>query len=250
MGALLAERLKGSFVSLRDLMTRVELGEGELKTLIKVGALDRIGGDRSRRQLLWQLGAWQPTLARQRSRIGGEKAPARQESMPLAEFVLGQADQLPDAPEYTPQEKARLEEHYLGFTIATRPLDFYAAELAKHKPIPSHELAQHIGASIVLAGRPIAGRRHITKQGQWLLFLSLEDNSGIMELVLFPAVYSQYAAELRPGGPYLVRGTIESPHPGELTIIVEKIRSLNRLSVEEETEMAGSGELGPVSKSS
>ena len=39
----------------------------------------------------------------------------------------------------------------------------------------------------------MGGQRHITKQGQWMLFLSLEDNAGIMELVLFPRVNREFA---------------------------------------------------------
>ncbi len=123
-----------------------------------------------------------------------------------------------------------LEEHLLGFALDARPLEFYAEELRKYGPLPSPALQEHVRESVVIAGRPIAGRRHITKQGQWLLFLTLEDDEGIMELVLFPRVYRQYAGELSRGGPFLVRGTVESPQPGELTLVVEKVKSLNGLS--------------------
>ena len=75
----------------------------------------------------------------------------------------------------------------------------------------------------------IAGRRQIAKAGQWLLFMSLEDDQGIMELVLFPRVYREYAGELRLGWPFIVRGRIESPRSGELTVLVQKVKSLSGL---------------------
>jgi DNA polymerase III alpha subunit len=51
--ALLAARRDGGcFVSLRDLLTRVPLSKAEITTLIEVGALDRIAGERSRPELL------------------------------------------------------------------------------------------------------------------------------------------------------------------------------------------------------
>jgi DNA polymerase III alpha subunit len=51
--ALLAARRDGGrFVSLRDLLTRVPLSKAEITTLIEVGALDRIAGERRRPELL------------------------------------------------------------------------------------------------------------------------------------------------------------------------------------------------------
>lgn len=164
-GRIITARRAGRFGSLHDFMLRVELEERELRALIKVGAFDEIAGGKTRRQLLWQTVGWQAAL----DDVGKHAGPAKQQgSLPRDEFVLPPTEQLPDVGEYSASQRAQLEEHYLGFTLAARPLDFYEEQLRQHEPVASVDLEEYIGRSVVLAGRVLTARRHITKTGRWL----------------------------------------------------------------------------------
>jgi DNA polymerase III alpha subunit len=62
-----------------------------------------------------------------------------------------------------------------------------------------------------VAGVIAAGRQHLTKDGGWMLFISLQDATGLIEVVLFPEVYKEYRTVIANGGhgPYLIRGSVQ-----------------------------------------
>ena len=60
-----------------------------------------------------------------------------------------------------------------------------------------------------------------------MLFLSVEDLEGMMEVVVFPDVYRQYRDELRGSGPYLIRGVVEwDEERGEPWLRAVKIKKI------------------------
>jgi len=57
----------------------------------------------------------------------------------------------------------------------------------------------------------VAGRRHITKSGEWMLFMTLQTVDGLVESVLFPEAYKEHARTLANYGygPYIIKGQVQ-----------------------------------------
>jgi DNA polymerase III alpha subunit len=203
---LVARRDGGSFVSLRDLLTRVPLSKAEVTTLIEVGALDRVAAERSRPELLWQARLWLPAIERARERAGGTS----QSRLPLLEPLPELPPTMPALRPYSPAELLHLEQTALGCTISANPMTPYASQLTRYNALPASELAAHAGRSVVVGGLPVAVRRHLTHAGEWMLFLTLQDPTDLLEVVVMPDSYTAALPTLAASGPVVVRGLVEA----------------------------------------
>jgi DNA-directed DNA polymerase III PolC len=202
---LAARRGGGPFLSLYDLLQRVPLHKHEIEALIQAGALDRLGGGRSRAALLWQAHLW---LAARQTR---ERVPRGQEALPLED--TGSLEELealiPVNRRHTLLQTLQLERAALGFTLSAHPLAPYGPALERAGVVGADALAGCVGQEALVAGWPVAARPHLTKAGRWMGFLTLLDRTGMVEVVILPDRYAALASRLRPDGPLLVRGPVE-----------------------------------------
>jgi DNA polymerase III alpha subunit len=219
---LTARRDGGSFVSLRDLLTRVTLSKAEIATLIEVGALDRIAGERSRPELLWQARLWLPAIERARERSTG----GGQIRLPLLEPLPELPPTMPALRPYSPAELLNLEQTALGCTISANPVIPYAPQFARYSAIPASELAAHTGKSVIVGGWPVAVRRHLTHAGEWMLFLTLQDATDLLEVVVMPDSYAAALPALAAGGPVIARGQLEAADHGGAVVRATRLRAL------------------------
>lgn len=128
--------------------------------------------------------------------------------------ILGRATfemEVPELDDYTLAEKLRLEREVLGFTLSKNEMELYAEARALQNTVPSSLLPGYAGQQVSVAGVIAAGRRHLTKDGGWMLFISVQDAAGLIEVVLFPEVYKAYNAVISNGGhgPYVITGTVQ-----------------------------------------
>jgi len=75
---------------------------------------------------------------------------------------------------------------------------------------------------VELVGWLAASRPVRTSEGRWMRFLTLEDESGIAEVVLFPDVYARDGHRLRGRGPFRIRGRVED-QMGACTLHAEQV---------------------------
>jgi DNA polymerase-3 subunit alpha len=118
---------------------------------------------------------------------------------------------VPHMDDYTPAEKLHLEHEALGFSLSSNEMELYSVEAAARGAVSSRDLPGHAGREVRVAGVIAAGRRHLAKDGEWMLFLTLQDTQGLIEVVLFPDAYRENGDVLANGGfgPYLVRGQVQ-----------------------------------------
>jgi error-prone DNA polymerase len=76
-------------------------------------------------------------------------------------------------------------------------------------PIACAEVSAFRGARVSLRGWPAATRHVRTAGGQAMRFVTLEDESGLAELVVFPDVYERDGARLAEAGVWVVTGVVE-----------------------------------------
>ena len=73
-----------------------------------------------------------------------------------------------------------------------------------------------------VAGVLFAQRRARTKDDRFMKFLSLEDETGVVEAVLLPDAYQRLGGRLTTRGPYIVTAAVED-HMGALSLIVSDL---------------------------
>lgn len=83
------------------------------------------------------------------------------------------------------------------------------ADVRPVNPTPCGELARHASGRITLRGWPAATRRVRTEGGELMRFLTLEDESGLAEVILFPDVYRRDGHRLAEHGVVCVTGVVE-----------------------------------------
>jgi error-prone DNA polymerase len=164
----------GEFTCVEDLATRVQdLNRKELVALARIGALNSLGQVRHRRDALWQVQeAGRPVGPLLR---GGEVNPAGpHRPMPLRQM--------------TNDERIAADYAGVGLTTGPHPMAYHRRALRREGVLSSEDLLHaQSGRSIRIAGGVIARQRPGTAKG--FVFLSLEDETGIANVIVAPNVF-------------------------------------------------------------
>lgn len=164
--------MNGSYKSVEDLALRVpELNRGDLSQLARIGALNSLGGVEHRRDAIWQI---------------------EQASRPVGDLLRGSstAGEIEDSPLKKMQPEERLVADYAGTGLTTGPHPMaFRRELLRSSGVLSSCELQHQpnGRVVCAAGAVIARQRPGTAQG--FIFLSMEDETGIANIIVNPGLY-------------------------------------------------------------
>lgn len=222
ISAIIAERKQtGPFVSLSDFAGRVKTRNFNKKSweaLVKSGALDSFG---ERNQM---LAVTESVL--EYSRNAQKQAAAGQSSL-FVGHPAGQSDelQLPAVTAATEAEKLSWEKELLGLYVSSHPLK-NDLPLLRRFATPINQLTAAQDNSYQTIGGIITRIQQIvTKKGDPMCFADIEDDSGKLELVVFPNVYTEAKTRLAVDQIVAVRGKI-SDKDGELKLLADSIKSL------------------------
>ena len=190
--AILASRAAAPFSSIQDLVDRVpELRKDELRKLSEIGALNFITETPSHRR----AALWDSELA---IRPAG----------PLLAASLATSSESPLAPMNSSE---RLNSDFRGthLTIGKHPMAFHRDKLNLLGVTPAREL-KFIGngRSVRIAGCIICRQRPGTAKG--LLFLSIEDETGISNAVVMPDVFDRERATILHNSYLVVEGQMQN----------------------------------------
>lgn len=206
ISAIVGEReAGGAFRSLEDFLRRVRAERDEIEALIKCGAFDDVGG-MTRPAMLWQWNLLQSRGQYKNARvravgasIGTATASAAAITMatddaPVLFAEMEQGDSIALAlsemhtSDYTPEQALRYEREILEVCVSGHPLDF----LPRHGEVWSDELPKLHGKRVKLCGWVVTYRHVGTKNYRNMMFVTLEDQHGLFEVILFPDVYDKY----------------------------------------------------------
>jgi DNA polymerase-3 subunit alpha len=207
---LRARKEGGAFTSIENFMSRVQpriVNRKTLESLVKAGALDRFG-DRS--QLLHNLDVMIAYAGRLQKQLqsgqtdlfgGGEEA--------ASDTIIKLALE-PAAVTYTPRDQLLWERELLGLYLSQHPLSMYEAYLSE-QTVPINSLKpEHEGRLVVIGGAVNEVREITTKNGQKMAFVKLEDQTGNVELIVFPGSYQQTLGIWERDKVLLVKGKISA----------------------------------------
>jgi DNA polymerase-3 subunit alpha len=137
--------------------------------------------------------------------------------------------ELPDLGEWEEKEKLKREKEALGFYITGHPLDRYEAEVKHFATCNIQDLSTLTDRMTVKVAGVIENLKiKRTKRGEKMALVSLEDQTGSVEVIVFPDVFSGYSALLKSEEPLLISGTAEVDD-NTVKIISQEISSLERV---------------------
>jgi len=221
-----AREQNGSFKSLTDFCQRIDLRQVNrrvIESLVKCGAFGSLGLNRA--QLLAVLDqSLDSAQAYQRDRAQGQVS--------LLDLV-GEGDRgdciserIPDLPEFGPRELLGMEKEMLGFYVSGHPVASYAEQI---KAQTSYEIAKlplvEDGTRVNLGGIITYVRRAITRKGEAMAYITLEDTGGMVEALVFPRTYSQLNTLLEEDRVVIMSGRLAKSED-ELKIFVDGIQWL------------------------
>ena len=198
----------------------------------QLAAARALPGERARRALAQaraNTGGW----ARNGLGLGGaELAPGETGALFLEPETPGLV--LPGLPDWDARTRALCEFECLGLTLGAHPTELFAcageeraaragtAELQPVNRTSCAALERFVGGRVTLRGWLAASRHVRTANGRTMRFLTLEDETGLAEVVLFPPVYQSDGHRLASRGPFLVTGVVED-QLGARTLHAERI---------------------------
>jgi error-prone DNA polymerase len=199
-----ARDLGGLFRSVHEFCWRTRLRRESVENLIRAGAFDSLG--LNRRELLWQLGlVWQRAGAQMPLSL-----PTKQDEVSLEDFGRWE----------------RLVAGYqvLGFSTDDHPMSIIRPTLDSGISSTVDLDAINDGAQVRVAGLVVCRQRPSTASG--FLFLSLEDEYGLMNVIVRPKVYERYRAVARTVSFLTIGGQMQR-HEGVTNIIAASLVPMN-----------------------
>ncbi|MFH1601862.1 MAG: DNA polymerase III subunit alpha [Candidatus Shapirobacteria bacterium] len=196
----------GEFSSLADFCQRTstqKINKKVLESLIKAGAVDQFG---KKAAILFSL---------DKIRQAAEDEEKRKADGQTSLFASDNKNsslkvELPKIEEFSIQEVLEFEKQLFGFFLSQDPS---AKEMAKFKNLASHrlnDLEEQIGNRIRVIGTIISIRTILTKKNQQeMAFITINDDLGQLEAVIFPGIYQESGAVLLQNGVVLIEGRLE-----------------------------------------
>jgi DNA polymerase III alpha subunit len=201
------------FASLEDFLTRADPPRQEAENLAKVGAYEGWGTIPAILRRM-QGGGWQ---AMQPSLF--EYA---QSGLTGVIFRSGAGED-----DWTIDQKVTAQQELLGTSLVAYPLDLVSDKISAAGAITTVDAAGRVGQHVTVAGIRQSGHRSRTAKGDPMLFLTLEDLAGMLDVAVFPDVYRQVRDFIHTPAPFLVTGLVKSdPGRSEPLLVAEKIRRL------------------------
>ncbi|HMI53223.1 MAG TPA: DNA polymerase III subunit alpha [Candidatus Saccharimonadales bacterium] len=202
---------KGPFSSLYDFCERIEsrfLNKRVFESLIRSGALDSLG---PRESMMASVDDAVNALQRaSRSRESGQHGLFGGAAAPSAITF-----ELRDAAPWSEEERLASEYAMLGFYVSGHPLARYASRLQELKTVSLDQVVgQRDGKEIAVAALIVGTRPMRSKKGaKWAIF-TLQDMTGVQELLAFPESFARLEQHLKPGTPLLLKVRVQVEEAG------------------------------------
>ena len=238
---LVAERTAGGrFTGFDEFCRRMygqDLNRRAIESLIRVGAFDSLG---CKRKALLQV------MDRVLDGVASAGRKNVQGQMDFFDLDAGGEDapaptlELPDVPEFTKAERMTMEREMTGLYLSGHPMDDYREKAERAGAVPIGRILSDFareggperfadGQYVTVAGVVGAHRTRATKNNSLMAYVTLEDDSGALELVVFQRALDAGGGYIQDNAPLLVRGRISARDEKDPQITVDSIRPLSDL---------------------
>ena len=230
---------RGSYKDLEDFIKRLtaetrDINKRSLESLIKAGAFDCFG--KTRRQLL---------VSYEKVMDGALKAKKTNIAGQMSLFDFADEDdceamrfQYPDVGELPKEELLGYEKEVLGVYVSGHPLQEYQRTLLRETDQTasrfiadeeSGEVEVINGTSCVVGGQVTDNHVIYTKKGDQMSFVTLEDLTGTVEIVVFPSVYKECAQLLATkDAKVIIEGRVQTEAEKDAKVIASSVHVLEK----------------------
>jgi error-prone DNA polymerase len=186
----IVEARTSPYGSVAELAARAKVGRGVVQRLAEAGALGSLALDR--RAALWQALDQTPHV----------------ENLPLLAGLDEGDPQPPALPQLTPQEEVFADYQSAGLSLRAHPVSFFRADLDRIAVTPAAQLVHwpH-GRTVKAAGLVLMRQRPGTAKG--ITFVTLEDETGIANLIIHARVWKQFELAARRAAALIAQGRLE-----------------------------------------
>lgn len=237
--SLVLEREKnGKYTSMREFFERLEgeLNSRAIESLIKSGAFDSIGGNRSQylesyKKVYSSLNQMKKNTIQGQLNLFSMSNDKENESL--------QKDDLPNIKEFTKKEMLAMEKEMLGIYISGHPLDDYKDFLSKFISTTSLNFIMSDDTdyykikdneNVIIGGIINNISIKYTKTNKQMAFLNLEDEFGNIEVIMFPDVFTKCSSFIERDKVIIIEGKASISEDQSPKVICSKIKSYDSLS--------------------
>ncbi len=212
--------MDGKFINFKDFLERVEahdsraLNKKGLESLIKAGAFDSMGYDRSKLMAVYEK-AMTNVHEGQKVNVKGQ--------MNLLDMAEDKDEEktndisLPDISEYPKNVKLSLEKDVLGFYISDHPLSEASDKLKNtvnfktnyREQLTEQQIQRLDNRFVTMAGIITSKSEIVTKKRSLMAFANIEDLYGSIEMIIFPEVYKKYRSLIEDDNVVLAKGKLQ-----------------------------------------
>jgi error-prone DNA polymerase len=204
--AIVRARSGGPYQSIDQFTRRTGLLQATVSRLAEADAFGSLGRDR--RRALWD------SLSQ----------PRRHRPVPLLEPIDPPADRPAELPCSTVQEEVVTDYQTIGLSLRPHPVSFYRDRLQQLGVTPAEMLARlPNNRQVRVAGLIILRQRPSTGKG--ITFVTLEDETGIVNLVLHKHIWERFHKLARHSNAWFVRGRLES-RQSVIHVVVQHLQDM------------------------
>ena len=228
--SMAAKRAEGGpFLSLEDFLQRMgdELNKRAVENFIKCGAMDCFGHHRS--ELLAVYDAMMDSISASRKKnLEGQ----------IGLFSMLDNDDpavsipIPSLPEMSKAERMLMEKETTGIYLSGHPMDDYRAYLKNTYVVPignlmSEECPYQDEQIVSVAGVVQSVKMKTTRNNTMMAYVTLEDDTASIEMLVFSNALNQYGCYLRENEPVVITGKFSVRDEKEPQIIVNRARPMS-----------------------
>ena len=213
----------GEYKDLFDLCKRVDgqaLNRKSLESFVYAGALSQFG---ARSALLKVLDEYLEAAGtyQKMQRIGQNSLFGNDSSVGYTATV----SKIPTYEEVSEQQILQWEKEIFGFYLTKHPHEEKLVKLLNFVSLPLNELTDTVsGKELILGGFVTSKSVVMTKKDQReMAFLSLTDQTGNLEIIVFPDVYQNGARQIEEDTVLLAKGTVDVEDDGSFKMIAKQL---------------------------
>ena len=239
--SLMEERQRnGKFTSLEDFCQRMsgtDLNKRAVENLIKCGAMDCFGAYRSQQLRVYEM-VMSAVADAKKHNLEGQLGlfDMLDTEEPLVESVP-----MPNIPELSARELMQMEKETTGLYLSGHPMDDYRAKV---KTFGAVAIGQVLASSeesdegyqdgdvVTIAGIISKVKNKTTKNNSLMAYVTVEDDTGAIELLCFSRVLQQYGNCLQENVAVLLRGKVSLRDEKEPQIMLDQAAALDTVTAE------------------
>ncbi|HET9722941.1 MAG TPA: DNA polymerase III subunit alpha [Actinomycetota bacterium] len=209
--SILQARAQRPFRDVGDFLRRTSVSRPVVESLTHAGAFDGLGAGTRRDRLYTAM-----------------TAQSEREGEQMALDLAGPPEQLAlSLPEYSDAERVRAELEVVGLDASRHLVSFFEPALTDLGVVRAKDLwRQRTGARVMVAGVKVASQTPAIRSGQRIIFLTLDDATGPVDVTVFESVQPKVAKTVFHSYVLVVRGQVRRTGVRGVSVVAEDVWDL------------------------